>query len=119
MSNAPSRMQLVYIAGAYRGSSAWQTEQNIRQAELCGLEVAEMGAMPVIPHTMTRYFDGTVTHQFWLAGTLELMRRCDALLIVPGWENSAGTKAEIAEAERLRIPVFYDSSDLFVSLLFL
>lgn len=105
-------MKLVYIAGAYRGATPYETEQNIRRAEREGLEAAQLGTMPVIPHTMTRYFDGTVTHEFWLAGTLELMRRCDALLIAPGWENSAGTQAEIKEAHRLNIPVFYSQRGL-------
>ena len=41
-----------------------------------------------------------------LAGTLELMRRCDAVVVIPGWEHSTGTKAEIDEAMRLEIPVF-------------
>jgi hypothetical protein len=35
------------------------------------------------------------------------MRRCDLVVVVPGWETSGGTLKEIAEAERLGIPVFY------------
>lgn len=46
-----------------------------------------------------------LSDRFWLEGTLELLRRCDAVLLVPGWEKSSGTRAEIEEAERLGIPV--------------
>ncbi len=42
---------------------------------------------------------------FWLDGTLELMRRCDAVLLVPGWESSSGTRAEIEEALALKMQV--------------
>ena len=31
---------------------------------------------------------------------------CDAVLLVPGWENSSGTRAELARAKELDIPVF-------------
>ena len=30
----------------------------------------------------------------------------EAILLVPGWENSPGTAAELARAQELRIPVF-------------
>ena len=43
----------------------------------------------------------------WLEGDLEMLRRCDAVLVVPGWEKSSGTRAEIAEANACGIPVFY------------
>ena len=51
--------------------------------------------------------DGTESAQFWLAGTLELMRRCDAVLVLPGYSFSEGTKGEIAEADRLGLPVMF------------
>ena len=63
------------------------------------------------PHANTRFFDGQLTDAFWLAGTLELLRRCDAVMLVEGWERSSGTLGEIAVAERT-MPVFKDLSEL-------
>ena len=40
-----------------------------------------------------------------------MLRRCDALLAIPGWERSSGTKAEIAFAEEQAIPVVYVNAD--------
>jgi len=97
---------LVYIAGPFRGANAWEVENNIRDAESYGFKVAEIGAVPVIPHTMYRFWDGTLTDEFWLAATLETMRRCDAVLLLPNWKRSTGSKAEKAEAIRLGMPVF-------------
>lgn len=99
-------MKLVYIAGPYRAGTPWLVEQNIRRAEELGLRVAMLGAMPVIPHSMCRFFDGERTGQFWVDGTLELMRRCDAVMLVSGWTESVGTRGEVEEAKRIGIPVF-------------
>lgn len=91
-------MKHVYVAGPYRGPNRWVVHQNIQLAEALGMQVACLGAVPVIPHTMYSAFDGTITNEFWLEATLELLRRCDALLLVPGWERSVGAKGEKIEA---------------------
>jgi len=74
--------------------------------------VAELGAMPLCPHTNTRFFDGTLSGHFWLEGTLELMRRCDAVIFVPGWERSEGSCRERQVAEDSGIPCFDDLEGL-------
>lgn len=101
-------MPVIYIAGKYRAPDGWLTELNVRVAEMVAFDVARIGAMPLCPHTNTRFFDGTLTAQFWLDGTLELMRRCDAVLLCWNWKDSAGAIGEKEEAERLGIPVFTD-----------
>lgn len=107
-------MRLIYIAGPFRGASAWDIEQNIRRAEESGLEVARLGAMPIVPHAMTRYWHGVagVPESFWLRGTIEMLRRADAVLLIAEWRASRGSVAERAEAERLGIPVFESACDL-------
>ena len=98
-------MRVIYIAGPYRAATPYQVERNIRKAEAMMLLVCELGYAALCPHTMTRYLDGTFTDEYWLEATLELMRRCDAVVCCNGWENSEGTCGEIAEAERLGLPV--------------
>lgn len=106
-------IKLVYIAGPYRAATAWQVEQNIRAAESVARDVARLGAYPVCPHSNTRgYFESEGPAELWLGGTLELMRRCDAVVMAHGWERSSGSRAEKAEAERLGIPVFEPGSTL-------
>jgi len=102
-------MKLVYVAGRFSAPTAWEIEKNIRAAEDIGAEVAKLGLMPVIPHANTRYFHGLTgtTPEFWYEGTLELLRRCDALILVPGYEESKGVEMEREEAYRLVIPQFH------------
>jgi hypothetical protein len=44
----------------------------------------------------------------WLEGDLAMLRKCDALFMVPGWAKSTGAIAERDEAFRCHIPVFDD-----------
>ena len=55
---------------------------------------------------MYRNYPGTLPDEFWLEGTLELLRRCDAVFLIPGWEQSTGSRSELDEATRLGLPVF-------------
>lgn len=105
-------MKIVYIAGKYRGPNAWAVEQNIRAAEEVAAKVVRMGMMPLCPHANTRHMDGLASDEFFLVGTLELMKRCDAVVLVDGWRDSIGATNEVYEARRLSIPVFVDVEHL-------
>jgi len=90
-------MIVVYVAGPFRARSQWQIAENVRAAERVGLLVAECGAMPLIPHANTAHFHGLFDDQFWIDGTKELLRRCDASVYLPGWRNSQGSLGEWRE----------------------
>ncbi len=99
-------MRVVYIAGPFRGKSSWDIEQNIRRAEELALEVWRAGYACLCPHTNTRFFQGAADDHYWLDGDLEMLARCDAVLLTPDWARSSGARAEAAQADRLGIPVF-------------
>lgn len=100
-------MKLVYISGPLRAGNAWEIEQNTRRAESLALEVWKLGAAAICPHSNTRFFQGVLPDGVWLAGDLEILRRCNAVLTVPGWEGSEGAQTEVQEARGLEIPVFH------------
>ena len=91
----------VYVAGPYTGDIV----QNTRRAILAGEDVAARGFFPVVPH-VSMIWDMACPHdaQWWYDYTLELMRRCDAVLRLPG--ASTGGDNEVAHAKELGIPVF-------------
>jgi hypothetical protein len=97
-------LKVIYIAGPFTGPTAWDIAENIRIAERFGLLVAKAGAMPLIPHANTAHFHGQKTPQFWLDGTMELLRRCDGAIFIPRWRQSSGAKGEFSEAGYLSIP---------------
>ena len=107
-------MRLAYIAGPYTAKTAWEIEQNVRRAEEWGLAVAKCGVMPLIPHTNSRFFHGLLTPEFWYLGTLELLKRSDAIILIPGWSLSTGARGEKKWAEENDLPIFDAESCLVV-----
>lgn len=100
-------MRVVYVAGPFRGPNSWEIEQNIRRAETLALEVWRMGAAVLCPHTNTRFFQGAADDAIWLDGDLELLKRCDAILMTPDWQRSSGARAEEEFARVCGVKVFY------------
>lgn len=105
-------VKVVYVAGPFRAPTPWEVESNIRVAEGVGLDVIRAGACAVIPHTMYRYFDKTITDGFALRASATMLSRCDAVMLCPRWRDSEGTLDEITEAKRIGIPVFEFMPDL-------
>jgi nucleoside 2-deoxyribosyltransferase len=105
-------MKRVYVAGPFRATNGYQLKLNIDRAEEMAYFTAKAGAIPICPHTMYHHFDRTLTAQYWIDATLELLRLCDAVIVCQGWRSSEGTMGEIAEATRMRLPVFYSIGDL-------
>jgi hypothetical protein len=107
-------LPLVYIAGKFTGKTRADVDQNIAAAVALALEVARIGAMPVCPHSNTSHpdFESLQPYTFWIDGTLELLRRCDAVVMVDNWRDSSGAKGEREEAIKLGMPVFYSVSAL-------
>ena len=51
-------------------------------------------------------------HAIRLAYAIELMRRCDIVYVVPGWRESTGCRAEVAEARNKNIPIVTNRQQL-------
>lgn len=106
-----NRRTVVYVAGKYRGATFAEVYDNVQAARAVAKVLWEKGIIALCPHTMTFAMDGVCPQEGFLAGTLELMRRCDAVVLVEGWEESAGTLAEITEAGLRGIPVYDGLTD--------
>jgi hypothetical protein len=99
-------MKVIYIGGPFRAANTWEIEQNVRRAEEVALEVWRLGAAAICPHANTRFFQRILPDSVWLDGDLEIIARCDALLLQGNWQNSAGTLGEIEQALSLGLPIF-------------
>lgn len=111
-------MKRIYIAGPYRDQrGAWYIRENMRRAEGVGTMVGELGGVPVIPHLMWALWDGRFPDEVFLAWGRSMLTACDAVCVLPHYENSSGTRGEIELAHERRIPVYYwpqDREDLRV-----
>jgi hypothetical protein len=100
-------VKVVYIAGPFRGKSHWDVAQNIRRAEALALEVWKLGAAAICPHLNTAHFQDAAPDKVWLEGDIEILKRCDWLLVTPDWDTSQSAMAEVRFAIDNNIPVFY------------
>ena len=101
-------MIYVYVAGPYTNPDP---VINTRNAIEAGNLLVQLGYAPYIPH-LTLFWHLVFPHgvDFWYDFDLHWLRKCDALLRLPG--ESSGADKEEALAEELGIPVFYSVESL-------
>lgn len=101
-------MRLIYIAGPFNTRKGVPTEWNVRLMEDLARQLVETypEVHPVVPHSLGRVLFGYQSEAAAYAGTMELMRRCDAVVMQEAWEESRGATAEREEAQRRGLPVF-------------
>lgn len=101
-------LPLVYVAGKFRAARWWDIEQNIREAEGVGMALWDNGVPAIIPHTNGRFYHGVGSEEVFLCGNLKMMSVCDAVVVCGwDWQSSEGTSGEVAEAQRIGLPVFF------------
>lgn len=95
---------LVYIADKYRGNVA----ENIANARKIAIEVWQSGNTAICPHLNTMHFekDCDLQDDVYLQRDLEILSRCDCILMGPTWIDSEGAKAELEYAKSLNMPIF-------------
>ena len=107
--NDDNKKFLIYIAGALSGDTPTyisNSSKMIRYGEL----VRRSGYSVFIPclDILQGLVMGDMEYDDYFNNSYAILPRCDALFLTPRWENSNGTKKEIALAESYNIPVFED-----------
>ncbi|HOD08754.1 MAG TPA: DUF4406 domain-containing protein [Myxococcota bacterium] len=110
-------MILVYVAGAYASPEVITVLNNMGKGISAAAQLLQAGFAPFCP-----WLDGlfiiqqggtnTLTADDMKRYSMAWLERSDCVLVLSGWENSEGTKAEIARAQELEIPVYYNMADL-------
>jgi nucleoside 2-deoxyribosyltransferase len=109
-------MKLIYLAGAYSAGTILEALDNVAKGLDLACDLEEAGYAVYAPwtdimlHTHRRM---KLKLEYCYEASLEIMRRCDAVIVEKErWELSKGTVAELTEAKRLGIPVFWEMADL-------
>lgn len=104
-------MKVLYIAGPYddRQDPIHGVQENITRASRIALEYWRQGWAVICPHMNTAGFHHAkdVQRETWIEGDIEILSRCDAILMIPGWARSPGAKAERDYALEHGIEVIY------------
>jgi hypothetical protein len=100
---------ICYVAGSYRSDTPDGVTKNIELARTMGICLWERGFTAIVPHLNTAHFedDCDCEPETYLLGDLEILARCDAIVVLPNYEKSMGTLDEISFAARRGIPIFY------------
>lgn len=105
---------MVYVSAKFQGKkeNVKIVEDVIRELIKADKEHDFVFVSPI--HCMGWLYEET-DYQEGLDWTLELLKRCDAMFVVPGWDEepvSVGVGQEIELAKKLDIPIHY-LEDLF------
>ena len=110
-------MKRVYVAGPYSADNFIDCLENMRKGMRAGVEVFLAGYSPWVPwhdfHHQLMFRDGeSLSVNDYYEMSMAWLVVSDAMLVLPGWQESKGTMAEIAKAVELCIPIFFSLDKL-------
>lgn len=108
MSNANSskRHLVVYISGPLSAPTNDGWFSNTMKARSACRELWILGVTPICPHLNTFLMESVISHEEFMLGDLELVKRSDAVYMIGSWLKSKGAMQEREFAEFHNIPIF-------------
>ena len=106
-------MRRVYIAGKLN-DMAVDYLKNVSTMIHAALKVKKLGHSVFVPclDFLLGIVDGGYEYEDYSDNNLVWLEVSDCVLVLPGYETSKGTLAEIKRAEELKIPIYYKLEDL-------
>ena len=101
-------MKMLYIAGKYRSNSIDGVKENIRVARAYAEKYWKLGYAVICPHTNSGLMEQSVSEQLLMKGDLEFIMRCDVIVMLPDWIESAGSRAEHEVAVQCHLQIIYE-----------
>jgi len=103
---------MIYLASPFNHPDPLVREQRFQAASRAAAALVRAGVTVFSPiaHSYPIALHGVpTTWEYWARVDCELLSKCDvlAVLMLPGWDNSAGVQAEIAWAQELGLPIVY------------
>lgn len=88
---------VIYIAGPYSAPTDAEIDLNVNHARRVRDELVAKGWAVICPHANTAYMDNAHPDVYYTMD-LAMLARCDAIMMLDGWEKSKGARMEFAFA---------------------
>lgn len=115
------RLPRVYICSPFTDDTITQEKANRRSAQELSQDVARQHLMPINPLTMFGLLTPTqiehaddipITRKNIMRECFEALKRCDAIYLAPGWQDSKGCRKEVRLARHLGKVILPDDDAL-------
>lgn len=124
----PAEVGFVYLAGPYRGKDALahdhtvfcEIDAHINEARRWAARLAADSVPYFCPHLNSAHMEviaPTVPSNYWLEMDLAILVEAKALMLLPGWRDSSGARAEKGAAMALDPPIPVYTHQLYAQFL--
>lgn len=103
-------MKVVFISGPYREDSYFDISRNIADAQETAAALARLGIGFFCPHAHSSHFEVIVpkrNQDWWYSLDLRIAEACDAVLFLPSWGRSNGSRLEYEFFSGRGKPIFF------------
>lgn len=101
---------IVYTAGPYSASAGvGSVNDNIARARAAAVQLWNAGYTVICPHMNTEHLElfTNLKNSEFVDRDLEIVERCDAVVMLPFWEQSRGAVRELEHAKSKGLQVWF------------
>jgi hypothetical protein len=102
------RTKVIYVSGEFGHGDGIEREQKIEKIKEASDVIWERGFVPLFPYFAVSGKSSNFSFDEVLDSCLDLVGRCDAMYMLPGWSNSERAQRERERAIQRKKWVFYD-----------
>ena len=104
--------RLIFVSGPYNARTEEEKRANIWHAVRVACRLWELGFFVICPHLNSANFEfyTNLDESVWVEGDLEMVRRCDCVFMLKGYETSTGSLMELELAEKLQKAIYYEDN---------
>lgn len=102
------RLPMAYLSAPMSAPAAIDRMHHYLNARRASHELWEAEVLHYCPHTNSPSIGSSdVGYESWMAMDLEVLRRCDFIVMAGNWNESPGCRRELAMAMHLGLPIAY------------